>query len=496
VSRPLDPRAVRSALAARLRAAAGAALDDVPDPDDDPARDAAILLDALAGAAAASDDAALTWLLLVATTGRYPRAAQVRALRRRLVADPRPDALGHVLAFGLRSENRTNLLVAIDVVVGGVVVDVDFSARHDLNTGIQRVVRSTVPHWVADHDLTLAAWSANDALRELGPNETDRVLRWSGPLRDHGRHARAARVLVPWRSRVVLPEVPAPALCAPLAAMAELSGNTVSLIGYDAIPVVSADTMPRDEPERFVHYLTLVKHAAVVSAISTSAGEEFSGFVDMLPTQGLRGPSVHVCTLPVEIPGDVAVPDEPQDRPASVLVVGSREPRKNHLAVLYAAEVLWREGLAFSLRFIGGSGWASGPFDSRVRALRRAGRAVTIGRAVSDADLWSAYRRARFTVFPSLHEGYGLPVAESFAVGTPVVTSDLGSMRDLATGGGALLVDPRDDAALVEAMHRLLTDDALRARLSAEALARPARSWRDYARESWAQLVGPTGAER
>lgn len=489
MSGDLEAGAVSGALAARLRAAAVAALDDPPAHVDDPARDAGRLLDALADEAQRTGDRAIAWLILTAVTGRYPSADAVNELRRRLLGDPRAQTLGRVLAAALDPASSNAPLTELEVVVDGVVVDVDYSARHDLNTGIQRVVRNCLPTWAAEHEVVLAAWSGTDAFRRLDPVEEDRVLRWSGPQHEPPRRTRSRRVLVPWRSLVVLPEVPAPWLCPTLAAVAELSGNAVSLVGYDAIPVVSADTMPPEEPERYVHYLTLVKHAAAVAAISRSAGEEFSGFVDMLGAQGLVGPRVRVCALPSDVPDVTPLGDEHVEGPPSVLVIGSHEPRKNHLAVLHAAELLWREGLEFSLRFVGGSSWASGPFDDRVRALRRAGRAVTVSRGVGDNELWSAYRRARFTVFPSLHEGYGLPVAESLAVGTPAITSNFGSLLDLAEGGGAMLVDPRDDAALTAAMRRLLTDDELRGVLAAEALARPKRSWADYARDAWEALV-------
>jgi glycosyltransferase involved in cell wall biosynthesis len=94
-------------------------------------------------------------------------------------------------------------------------------------------------------------------------------------------------------------------------------------------------------------------------------------------------------------------------------------------------------------------------------------------------------------VFPSLNEGFGLPLAESLAAGTPAVTSDFGSMREIAEGGGALMVDPHDDHAIADAMRTLLTDDAVHARLTAEAQARAAhpRTWDDYAAEVWDALT-------
>jgi hypothetical protein len=174
------------------------------------------------------------------------------------------------------------------------------------------------------------------------------------------------------------------------------------------------------------------------------------------------------------------------------VVVGSQEPRKNHSAVLFAAERLWNDGQRFRLRFIGGGGALHLRFfDAEIARLQAAGHAVEVVRGASDSVLTESYRQARFTVFPSLHEGFGLPVAESLALGTPVITADHGSLAEAAAGGGCLVVDARDDEALAVAMASLLTDDDLLGRLRAEARERSSRTWNDYAAELWAWLVEP-----
>jgi glycosyltransferase involved in cell wall biosynthesis len=170
-------------------------------------------------------------------------------------------------------------------------------------------------------------------------------------------------------------------------------------------------------------------------------------------------------------------------------VVGDHQPRKNHLAVLHAAELLWREGGQFSLSFIGGVSWGSDAFRRRLAELQRAGRPVDSQVSLPDGLVWAGYRLARCTVFPSLNEGFGLPVAESLAAGTPAITSDFGSMLEIATDGGALTVDPYDDHAIAAAIGTLLLDDVVHDRLCTEALNRPVRTWDDYAREVWGLLV-------
>jgi glycosyltransferase involved in cell wall biosynthesis len=106
-------------------------------------------------------------------------------------------------------------------------------------------------------------------------------------------------------------------------------------------------------------------------------------------------------------------------------------------------------------------------------------------RGMKDAELWQHFRDARFSVFMSLHEGYGLPVVESLALGTPVLTANYGSLAEIAAAGGCLTADPRDDQQIVEKMLALLTDDGLVSRLETEAASIPRRTWSDYAAELW-----------
>jgi glycosyltransferase involved in cell wall biosynthesis len=131
------------------------------------------------------------------------------------------------------------------------------------------------------------------------------------------------------------------------------------------------------------------------------------------------------------IPHGVEAPFEP-DGPAVegdyVLAVGTLEPRKNLPRVVLAAE---RAGV--ELRVVGAPGWGEVGVES-------AG-------FVSDDELARLYRGAASLVYPSLYEGFGLPVLEAMASGTPVVTSKDGALAEL-TGGAAVLVDPRDVDAI------------------------------------------------
>ncbi|PPF82447.1 hypothetical protein C5B96_09105 [Subtercola sp. Z020] len=491
-----------------------------------------------------ADADAAVWLAIVGFTATFPTQSEHASVRRALsLTDPADTfavlaALLGALAPIIRRSTAPDAV--IDVVADAVVIDANFSGRSDHNTGVQRVLRETVSRWNPDHALTLACWNDHGTgMRRLVGHEIDRVLDWAGhaglSATDRARrhdasmsnpdHKRAREViLVPVRSVIVEIEVSQLETSAALAAVAGLSGNRVAIVGHDTIPIVSAQSQDAGEIERFARFLTVVKNASRVAGVSRSAETEYSGFVDAVSAQGVAGPSVVAVPLAMNPPtaAERAValagasasasgapsPAAPSSVVSSspvaggagddlplVLVVGSQEPRKNHSPIVFAAGRLWADGVRFRLRFIGG-GTAVGiaRLDRELRAVEQLGLPVEVLRDASDTVLLESYREARFTVFPSLHEGFGLPVAESLALGVPVVTSNHGSLQEMAEGGGCLTVDPRDDDAIANAMERLLTDPDLYDTLKAEALARSFRTWNDYAADLWQQLVEPVQA--
>ena len=433
------------------------------------------------------------WLALVVMTGSFPEASDVHRLRRSLRSAARSEAMAVLLTSAVRPASSDGLGgSAIRIVSDRPVVDVDFCARHGHNSGIQRVVRETLARWAADDDkqFELVAWTnRGSAMRELRSEEEARVLEWTSDKRAQASPRGfddGAVLVVPWKTDVILPEVAREHICSRLAALAQFSGNRVTAVGYDTIPIVSAQDVPYSEANRFAKYLWAVKHMDRVLSISRSAGEEFAGFANALAAQGLVGPQIAAVSLPIDTVGAGFTPTADTSALPLVLSVGTQEPRKNQVSLLYAAEQLWREGYAFELMFIGGAdAELARDFDNLVTRLKAAGRTVTVHRHATDELLQAAYARARFSAFISLHEGFGLPVGESLAYGTPVLTSNYGSIEEIARDGGCYPVDPRDDEAVLAGLRRMLDDDALIETLLAQLAARVPRTWQDYADELW-----------
>jgi glycosyltransferase involved in cell wall biosynthesis len=170
-----------------------------------------------------------------------------------------------------------------------------------------------------------------------------------------------------------------------------------------------------------------------------------------------------------------------------VLFVGSEQPRKNLAAVLAAFAALKRERRLRDLKLVkvGGPGGSEAPFRARTRALVRAlglDEDVVFTEHVPDEDLSAWYSGAACLAWPSLYEGFGFPPLEAMACGCPVVVSSAGSLPEIA-GPAALLVEPRDERALAEAIRTLVLDPP--SDLVERGLAHAARfSWERTARET------------
>jgi len=495
VNAVVSPLQIEAALSQRLRAVATCLLEEeAPAFDEHAARDAANMLDALVRAVRNAPSPARIWLLCAAVSGSLPTRDAVVAGTRFFRLAPTIEATLWLLDCAIESSNNPRVAhMDLQIVCDGVLVHVDHSARHDLHTGIQQVVRQVYPLWARDHDVVPVVWTRPaEAMRTLTSQELGRLFQNKPDGSTQNASFEPPALVVPLRSVVVLAEVPSPDACDRLAALAEFSDNEVVAIGYDCIPALSPEMMPVGETNRFARYLPVIKHARRVASIGTTSTAEFRGFSSALCIQGLPGPVVSEVPLPVGRPtSDRDGGQRPSPGAGAlplVLCVGTFEPRKNQMAVVYAAERLWREGLTFELLFIGGAGWGES-VPSAIDRLQRESRPVRAVLKVSSAELDEAYGRARFTVFPSLHEGFGLPVAESMEHGTPVITSNLGSTGEIAKGGGAILIDPYDDEELVSAMRRLLTDDELLDQLRRDILARTGRTWEDYASEVWDDIV-------
>jgi glycosyltransferase involved in cell wall biosynthesis len=148
-----------------------------------------------------------------------------------------------------------------------------------------------------------------------------------------------------------------------------------------------------------------------------------------------------------------------------ILAVGTIQPRKNY-ALLISAFSRIAGDLPHNLVIAGGKGWLYEAILDQVNNLPNKER-VRFPGFVADADLPALYSAADLFVFPSLYEGFGLPLLEAMACGVPVLSSNASSLPEVVdeNGEAAVLLPPEDEIAWSHAMHRLLTDQDRRERM-------------------------------
>ena len=218
-----------------------------------------------------------------------------------------------------------------------------------------------------------------------------------------------------------------------------------------------------------------------MAAISRTTAEQLTGYWLWLGI--LDTPPVWVLPLGAERPAG-GPPPPAATTPPRVLCVGTIEGRKNHLALLEAAEALWASGLAFELRLAGlPRPETAAAVLRRMDELRARGRPLRHDGVLSEAELEAAWAECAFSVYPSELEGYGLPVTESLIRGRPCICAATGAPGELVAGGGCLGVAPAGAPELARAIRLLVEDAGQRERLAREARARVLPTWANAAGE-------------
>jgi glycosyltransferase involved in cell wall biosynthesis len=227
-----------------------------------------------------------------------------------------------------------------------------------------------------------------------------------------------------------------------------------------------------------------------VDAVATDSEHARSALVRYL---GLRPERVPV--VPLGVDADRFRPAPPDQARAVaarygldgpfVLYVGAYQARKNILGLVEAFGRVHRERPELKLALAGPSPWAYPALRERLEGL--GSDAVRVLGYVADPDLPALYGAASVYVLPSLHEGFGIPVLEAMACGTPVVCSTATSLPEVA-GDAALLVDPRDPDAIADAVERVVADRALADEMRRRGLARAGRFTWDRTAAGYAAL--------
>ena len=389
-----------------------------------------------------------------------------------------------------------------------LLLDLTHTSHTRAQTGIQKVCRSLHEALASAeagvtavcHDPFRSAWRTlradERANLAAGTPAARRSARWPLRTRLAGRLGRLLGKPVlplPQAQGLIVPEIFSQKVAGaqePL--FASVKGPRIALF-HDAIALKYPELSPPGTVGRFPGYLRELLKFDGIAAVSEDSRDALRDYWAWLGAPHL--PPVEAIPLGIDDapPGSLSEPAFSDGLPV-VLSVGTLEARKNHLALLDGCESLWTSGLRFELHLIGMVQAQTGQRAlERLRSLQSAGRPIRFDGPVTDDALHAAYQRATFSVYPSLMEGFGLPVLESLRHGRPCICSARGALGESARGGGCLALDQVDSASLAKGISHLLTSEQERARLAHAARNRPFKTWRRYADDlvGWMDTLAP-----
>lgn len=261
---------------------------------------------------------------------------------------------------------------------------------------------------------------------------------------------------------------------------------TIHDLSYEHFP---EQTMPGMLDFLRTHVPRSVAVADHVIAVSESTRDDLLSLYGVDPARvtviphGVR-PRFHANQDPAEQAAIRAKYRLPGDIPL-ILTVGTTQPRKNHLRLVRALPALNQQDAV--LVIAGGRGWYYNDVFQEVERLGLRDRVVFTS-YVDEADLPALYRAADVFAYPAIYEGFGLPVLEAMACGTPVLASETSSLPEVVGEDGlcGILVNPHHVDAIADGLNRMLDDPGRRAELSRNGIARAGEfTWARAADAVW-----------
>ncbi len=357
-----------------------------------------------------------------------------------------------------------------------LLIECTRTATSGLHTGIQRVVRrllaearSLTPR--AGIDSVLPVVIKDDALFALPgllPHPSEAAVGMDARL-----SAQPTRLSIEEDDHLLLVDASWHLDVWPALRRACDAGAQLHVVWHDLIPLQYPAYFPEGLPERFQRYLDqVIRHAHSIQCVSETVRSQLATYVQSnAPERGTElrlgvqhpgadgpqaGPKVRASlrALAAELPS-LSPPVPPL-----WLAVGTIEPRKGHAMLLDACEVIWRDAdakasVAPRLCIAGAAGWRVDSLLTRLEQHPERGHRLFVFHDLNDAELDWSYRHASCLVFPSLAEGYGLPIAEAGWRGLPVLVSDTPIHREVA-GPNANYFVSQSPSALEGALRRLL----------------------------------------
>lgn len=350
--------------------------------------------------------------------------------------------------------------------------------------GVSRYIEAlgrTLPH--VDPTLQLVLYTSADTWRRVPEHFADHVTARVTPLPTHMPPVRIVweQAVAPLQTRRDRVDI----LHAPVNVLPLLCPQPSVVTVHDLAFLIEPATYPAIKRSYLTIFTALSVHRATrVIAVSEQTRRALLARFRLHPSRIVVVPNgVDSRFQPVRDPVALAALRERFVLPEHFfLYVGTLQPRKNLVRLIKAFAQVFTQ-LGWPLVLVGARGWQDSEIFQHLQALGLHSAVRAVGYVpVEELPLW--YSAATVFVYPSIYEGFGLPVLEAMACGTPVLTSVGTAMAEVA-GDAAYLVDPYDIGAIAQGLWQLATTPSLRADLAARGVMRAAQfTWERTARET------------
>lgn len=359
------------------------------------------------------------------------------------------------------------------------------------NSGVQRTTRLIAKAMIQNGINLIPVGLDGERLFLLKPEDLEVMAKYNGPKvndwfipKSVEDYTRAKTLFI--TDLVSHPHVPGGTYNA-AAKLINYAHNTnlkIFFLFYDALPCIFPQFYSEDLRKWHLQTIKDLANADGIIHISETTSNDFNIYSQ--ERHYIKSTNMITLLLPNVFNEFKKVPaKENTSKEVTMLMVSTLEPRKNHIRALKAykkaVEKLKSSGINLKFNIVGSPQDAQ-EIMQEVSLLRK-NLDITLHGIVSEEKLLKLYSEADFTIFPSIYEGYGLPVSESLYLNTPVICSNNSSVKEVSIFGGCLTFNPFDEDDMCSAIVKMAADSDFRQSKIEELKTIPEYNWNDYARD-------------
>lgn len=347
-----------------------------------------------------------------------------------------------------------------------LLVDISELVQRDLRSGIQRVVRSILAHWLPNPPAHYIVEPVYAVLDEPGYRY---ARRFTSQMLDIPPFWCEDEVVEPMAGDIFVGIDLQPVIVPQQKELLQewrRMGVVVRFVVHDLLPVLRPEFFGPGAKAGHHVWLEAISHFDGVICVSRTVANEYRDWLDHYGPSRVTPLEIdwfhHGCDIEKQPTRSSDMPDDAPEmlvrlrNTTSFLSVSTIEPRKGFRQTLDAMEMLWAKGVEINFVIVGRSGWMMDDFIARLQSHAELGNRLFWLRGISDAYLHAVYGSCRYLIAASEGEGFGLPLVEAARHDLPVLARDITVFREVAGDAATYFPDSGDPAVLAQAIEALL----------------------------------------